>query len=42
MVLRDHMRAIAWKTSDIKGINPTFYTHKILVEGNFKPVVQPQ
>ncbi|GJX69702.1 reverse transcriptase domain-containing protein [Tanacetum coccineum] len=28
-----HKRAIAWKLSDIKGVNPEFCTHKILMEG---------
>nr|GEV65998.1 reverse transcriptase domain-containing protein [Tanacetum cinerariifolium] len=41
-VLKSHKQAIAWKLSDIKGINPEFYTHKILMEDNFKPVVQHQ
>ncbi|GJV56226.1 reverse transcriptase domain-containing protein [Tanacetum coccineum] len=36
-VLRSHKRAIAWKMSDIKGIDPKFYTHKILMEENVKP-----
>ncbi|GKE02959.1 hypothetical protein Tco_1390942, partial [Tanacetum coccineum] len=27
-VLKSHKRAIAWKLSDIKGINLEFYTHK--------------
>nr|GEV92206.1 reverse transcriptase domain-containing protein [Tanacetum cinerariifolium] len=36
-VLKSHKRAIAWKLSDIKGINPTFYTHKILMKEDFKP-----
>ncbi|GKC24096.1 reverse transcriptase domain-containing protein [Tanacetum coccineum] len=31
-VLKSHKRAIAWKLSDIKGINPEFCTHKILRE----------
>nr|GEU32015.1 retrovirus-related Pol polyprotein from transposon 17.6 [Tanacetum cinerariifolium] len=35
-------RAIAWKLSDIKGINPEFYTHKILMEKDFEPAVQHQ
>ncbi|GKD16734.1 reverse transcriptase domain-containing protein [Tanacetum coccineum] len=34
--------AIAWKMSDIKGISPSFCTHKILMEESFKPVIQPQ
>nr|GEV35655.1 hypothetical protein [Tanacetum cinerariifolium] len=41
-VLKSHKRAIAWKLSDIKGINPEFYTHKILMEDDFKPAVQHQ
>ncbi|GJV13233.1 reverse transcriptase domain-containing protein [Tanacetum coccineum] len=31
-VLKSHKRAIAWKLSDIKGIDPEFCTHKILME----------
>ncbi|GJR01933.1 reverse transcriptase domain-containing protein [Tanacetum coccineum] len=31
-VLKSRKRAIAWKLSDIKGINPEFCTHKILME----------
>nr|GEU77053.1 reverse transcriptase domain-containing protein [Tanacetum cinerariifolium] len=38
-VLKSHKRAIAWKLSDIKGINPEFYTHKILMEEDFEPAV---
>ncbi|GKB14977.1 hypothetical protein Tco_0848900 [Tanacetum coccineum] len=41
-VLKSHKRAIAWKLSDIKGINPEFCTHKILMEKNYKPAVQHQ
>ncbi|GJX70895.1 reverse transcriptase domain-containing protein [Tanacetum coccineum] len=41
-VLKSHKRAIAWKLSDIKGINPEFYTHKILMEEDYKPAVQHQ
>ncbi|GJU00426.1 reverse transcriptase domain-containing protein [Tanacetum coccineum] len=41
-VLKSHERAIAWKISDIKGIDPQFCTHKILMEGDFKPTVQHQ
>nr|GEV87394.1 reverse transcriptase domain-containing protein [Tanacetum cinerariifolium] len=41
-VLKSHKRAIAWKLSDIKGINPEFYTHKILMEEDFKPAVKHQ
>nr|GFB68401.1 reverse transcriptase domain-containing protein [Tanacetum cinerariifolium] len=41
-VLKSHKRAIAWKLFDIKGINPEFFTHKILIEDDFEPVVQHQ
>nr|GEW78179.1 reverse transcriptase domain-containing protein [Tanacetum cinerariifolium] len=39
-VLKSHKRAIAWKLSDIKGINPEFCTHKISMEEDFEPAVQ--
>nr|GEZ11425.1 reverse transcriptase domain-containing protein [Tanacetum cinerariifolium] len=39
-VLKSHKRAIAWKLSDIKGIDPEFCTHKILMEEDFEPAVQ--
>nr|GEV15829.1 reverse transcriptase domain-containing protein [Tanacetum cinerariifolium] len=38
-VLESHKQAIAWKLSDIKGINPGFYTHKILMEDDFEPAI---
>ncbi|GKB42533.1 reverse transcriptase domain-containing protein [Tanacetum coccineum] len=41
-VLKSHKRAIAWKITDIKGIEPRFYTHKILMEDDYKPTVQSQ
>nr|GEZ81748.1 reverse transcriptase domain-containing protein [Tanacetum cinerariifolium] len=41
-VLKSHKRAIAWKLSVIQGINPEFYTHKILMEEDYKPAVQHQ
>ncbi|GKD50979.1 reverse transcriptase domain-containing protein, partial [Tanacetum coccineum] len=41
-VLKSHKRAIAWKLSDIKGINPEFCTHKILMKEDYKPAVQHQ
>nr|GEV03062.1 reverse transcriptase domain-containing protein [Tanacetum cinerariifolium] len=41
-VLKSHKRAIAWKLSDIKGIDLEFYTHKILMEEDFEPAVQHQ
>nr|GEZ14376.1 reverse transcriptase domain-containing protein [Tanacetum cinerariifolium] len=41
-VLKSHKRTIAWKLFDIKGINPEFCTHKILMEEDFTPAVQHQ
>ncbi|GJY41523.1 reverse transcriptase domain-containing protein [Tanacetum coccineum] len=41
-VLKSHKWVIAWKISNIKGIDPSFCTHKILMEDDFKPVVQHQ
>nr|GEZ24862.1 reverse transcriptase domain-containing protein [Tanacetum cinerariifolium] len=42
-VLKSHKRAIAWKLSDIQGINPEFCTHKILWKRttNQRPWVSP-
>nr|GEW31211.1 reverse transcriptase domain-containing protein [Tanacetum cinerariifolium] len=41
-VLKSHKKAIACKITDIKGIDPRFCTHKILMEEDYKPVVQSQ
>ncbi|GKE99479.1 hypothetical protein Tco_0022830, partial [Tanacetum coccineum] len=48
-VLKSHKRAIAWKISDIKGIDPQFCTYKILMEDDkilmeddSKPAIQHQ
>ncbi|GJZ27469.1 reverse transcriptase domain-containing protein [Tanacetum coccineum] len=41
-VLKSHKRAIAWKITDIKGINSRFCTQKILMEEDYKPAVQSQ
>nr|GEX53910.1 reverse transcriptase domain-containing protein [Tanacetum cinerariifolium] len=41
-VLKSHKWVIAWKMSDIKGIDPRFCTHKILMEEDYKPAVQSQ
>nr|GEU44647.1 hypothetical protein [Tanacetum cinerariifolium] len=41
-VLKSHKQALAWQLFDIKGINPEFCTHKILMEDDFKPAVQNQ
>ncbi|GKC80077.1 hypothetical protein Tco_1130851 [Tanacetum coccineum] len=41
-VLEKRIGAIAWKMSDIKGISPSYCTYKILMEDDYKPVIQPQ
>ncbi|GJT38960.1 hypothetical protein Tco_0938825 [Tanacetum coccineum] len=41
-VLKSHKQAIAWKITDIKGIDPHFCTYKILMEDDYKPTVQSQ
>nr|GEY05071.1 putative reverse transcriptase domain-containing protein [Tanacetum cinerariifolium] len=40
-VLEKLKGAIAWKMSDINRIRPSFCTHKIFLEENFKPNIQP-
>ncbi|XP_048228932.1 uncharacterized protein LOC125369797 [Ricinus communis] len=41
-ILRRYAKAFAYKTVDILGIIPSYCLHKILMEDEFKPVVQPQ
>nr|GEW29629.1 hypothetical protein [Tanacetum cinerariifolium] len=41
-VLQNPKREISWSITDIKGIDSSFYTHKILMEDELKPTVQPQ
>ena len=41
-VLSEHKTAIGWTISDIKGISPTFCQHKIILDEEYKPSVQPQ
>ncbi|GJT28360.1 hypothetical protein Tco_0908635 [Tanacetum coccineum] len=41
-VLKNYKGAIAWSIADIKGIDSSFCTNKILMEDEFKPTVQPQ
>nr|GEZ96820.1 reverse transcriptase domain-containing protein [Tanacetum cinerariifolium] len=36
-VLKSYKQAIAWKLFNIKGIDPEFCTHKILIEEDFEP-----
>ncbi|GKA15939.1 reverse transcriptase domain-containing protein [Tanacetum coccineum] len=41
-VLKNRKQAIAWKLSDIRGIDPAFCSHKILLEDDYQPSVQHQ
>nr|GEV15052.1 DNA-directed DNA polymerase [Tanacetum cinerariifolium] len=41
-VLKSHKWATAWKIIDIKGIDPRFYTHKILMEEDYNLTIQSQ
>nr|GFC65538.1 reverse transcriptase domain-containing protein [Tanacetum cinerariifolium] len=41
-VLKTRKKAIAWKLTDIKGIDPEFCSHKILLEKDYSPKVQSQ
>nr|GEY49982.1 DNA-directed DNA polymerase [Tanacetum cinerariifolium] len=40
--LKSRKKAIAWKLTDIRGIDPEFCSHKILLEEDFLPKVQSQ
>nr|GFD09458.1 reverse transcriptase domain-containing protein [Tanacetum cinerariifolium] len=39
-VLKTREKAISWKLTDIKGIDPEFCSHKILLEEDYSPQVQ--
>ena len=39
---RKHHEAIVWSVEDPKGINPSIFMHKILMEGNAKTLVEHQ
>ncbi|GJT42012.1 hypothetical protein Tco_0941877 [Tanacetum coccineum] len=41
-VLKNHKGVIAWSIADIKGIDSSFCTHKILMEDEFKLIIQSQ
>nr|GEW78086.1 hypothetical protein [Tanacetum cinerariifolium] len=41
-ILKSRKKAIAWKLTDIRGIDPEFCLHKILLEEEFSPKVQSQ
>ena len=40
-ILRKHKEAIGWHISDLKGINPFYCMHKIMMEEEYKQVRQP-
>ncbi|XP_015970266.1 uncharacterized protein LOC107493724 [Arachis duranensis] len=41
-VLQQHQNAIGWTLADLKGISPSMCMHKILLEEDAKPSIQPQ
>nr|GEZ47411.1 reverse transcriptase domain-containing protein [Tanacetum cinerariifolium] len=41
-VLKSRKKAIAWKLTDIRGIDPEFCPHKILLKEDYSPKVQSQ
>nr|GEZ66018.1 hypothetical protein [Tanacetum cinerariifolium] len=41
-VLKSRKKAIAWKLNDIRGIDPEFCLHKIILDDDFSPKVQSQ
>ena len=41
-ILKKHRATIGWHISDLKGINPSYCMHKIMMEAEYKPVRQPQ
>nr|GFC68555.1 hypothetical protein [Tanacetum cinerariifolium] len=41
-VHKTRKKAIAWKLTDIKGIDPEFCSHKILLKEDYSPKVQSQ
>nr|GEU68680.1 reverse transcriptase domain-containing protein [Tanacetum cinerariifolium] len=41
-ILKSRKKAIAWKLTDIRGIDPKFYSHKILLKDDYSPKVQSQ
>nr|GEZ82026.1 reverse transcriptase domain-containing protein [Tanacetum cinerariifolium] len=41
-VLKSRKKAITWKLTDIRGIDPEFCSHKILLEEDYSPKVQSQ
>jgi hypothetical protein len=41
-ILKRNNEAIGWSIDDLQGISPAYCMHKIKMEEEYKPVVQPQ
>ena len=41
-ILKKHKQAISWSIEDLKGISPSIYMHKILMEENTKTSIEHQ
>ena len=41
-LLQKHQDAFAWEYMDMKGLDPTLYTHRIYINLDCKPMRQPQ
>lgn len=41
-ILKINKGALGWVLSDLKGINPSYCMHKIMMEENSKPIASPQ
>lgn len=41
LVLKENKEALGWNVVVLKGISPAYCMHKINLEEEFKPVVQP-
>ena len=41
-MLRRRIKAISWQISDIRGLSPSYYMHKILMEDEHKPTIERQ
>lgn len=41
-VIHSNKEALGYNVTDLKEMSPAYYMHKIKLEEEFKPVVQPQ
>ena len=39
-ILKKNMDAFAWSIEDIKGITPSIFMHKIMMEEDYKPTIE--